>query len=124
MDIQQAVFTQLKIDIEAKGYDTHDGHLPPKDTLYPFVYLGNSNQSDNSTKAGNIGTVSQMIHVWHNDVQKRGTVSAMLADIKDVCRELERKYPVILSGMTQDILPDNTTTQPLLHGVLTVNFKF
>jgi hypothetical protein len=124
MDIQQAVFTQLKIDIEAKGYDTHDGHLPPKDTPYPFVYLGNSNQSDNSTKAGNIGTVSQMIHVWHNDVQKRGTVSAMLADIKDVCRELERKYPVILSGMTQDILPDNTTKQPLLHGVLTVNFKF
>ena len=124
MDIQQAVFTQLLIDIEAKGYDTHDGHLPPKETPYPFVYLGNSNQSDNSTKAGNIGTVSQMIHVWHNDVQKRGTVSAMLADIKDVCRGLERKYPVILSGMTQDILPDNTTTQPLLHGVLTVNFKF
>ena len=124
MDIQQAVFTQLLIDIKAKGYDTYDGLLPPKDTPYPFVYLGNNNQSDKSTKVGNIGTVSQMIHVWHNDVKKRGTVSAMLADIKDVCRELERKYPVILSGMTQDILPDNTTTQPLLHGVLTVNFKF
>lgn len=124
MDVQQAVFTQLKVDIESLGYDVYDGELPPKDTPYPFVYLGNSNQSDNSTKAGNIGTVSQMIHVWHNDVQKRGTVSAMLADIKDVCRELERKYPVILSGITQDILPDNTTTQPLLHGVLTVNFKF
>lgn len=124
MDIQQAVFTQLKIDIESLGYDVYDGELPPEGTTYPFVYLGNSNQSDNSTKAGNIGTVSQMIHVWHNDVQKRGTVSAMLADIKDVCRKLERKYPVILSGMTQDILPDNTTTQPLLHGVLTVNFKF
>ena len=123
MDIQQAVFTQLKIDIESLGYDVYDGELP-EGTTYPFVYLGNSNQSDNSTKAGNIGTVSQMIHIWHNDVQKRGTVSAMLADIKDVCRELERKYPVILSGMTQDILPDNTTKQPLLHGVLTVNFKF
>lgn len=124
MDIQQAVFTQLKIDIEAKGYDTYDGDLPPKDASYPFVYLGNNTQRDNSTKAGNIGEVTQMIHVWHNDVKKRGTVSAMLADIKDVCRELERKYPVILSGMTQDILPDNTTKQPLLHGVLTVNFKF
>ena len=124
MDVQQAIFTQLKIDIESLGYDVYDGKLPSEGTPYPFVYLGNSNQSDNSTKAGNIGTVSQMIHVWHNDVQKRGTVSAMLADIKDVCRGLERKYPVILSGMTQDILPDNTTTQPLLHGVLTVNFKF
>ena len=124
MDIQQAVFTQLKIDIESLGYDVYDGKLPSEGTPYPFVYLGNSNQSDNSTKAGNIGTVSQMIHIWHNDVQKRGTVSAMLADIKDVCRGLERKYPVIPSGMTQDILPDNTTTQPLLHGVLTVNFKF
>ena len=124
MDVQQAVFTQLKVDIESLGYDVYDGELPPEGTTYPFVYLGNSNQSDNSTKAGNIGTVSQMIHIWHNDVQKRGTVSAMLADIKDVCRGLERKYPVILSGMTQDILPDNTTTQPLLQGVLTVNFKF
>ena len=124
MDIQQGVFTQLKVDIESLRYDVYDGELPPEGTPYPFVYLGNSNQSDNRTKAGNIGTVSQMIHVWHNDVQKRGTVSAMLADIKDVCRELERKYPVILSGITQEILPDNTTKQPLLHGVLTVNFKF
>ena len=124
MDIQQAVFTQLKIDIESLGYDVYDGELPPEGTTYPFVYLGNSNQSDNSTKAGNIGTVSQMIHVWHNDVQKRGTVSDMLFNIKNICRNIENKYPVILSGMTQDILPDNTTTQPLLHGVLTVNFKF
>ena len=124
MDIQQGVFTQLKVDIESLRYDVYDGELPSEGTPYPFVYLGNSNQSDNSTKAGNIGTVSQMIHIWHNDVQKRGTVSAMLADIKDVCRELERKYPVILSGITQEILPDNTTKQPLLHGVLTVNFKF
>ena len=124
MDIQQAVFTQLKIDIESLGYDVYDGELPPEGTPYPFVYLCNSNRNDNRTKGGKSGTVSQMIHVWHNDVQKRDTVSAMLADIKDVCRELERKYPVILSGMTQDILPDNTTKQPLLHGVLTVNFKF
>ena len=102
----------------------YDGKLPSEGTPYPFVYLGNSNQSDNSTKAGNIGTVSQMIHVWHNDVQKRGTVSDMLFNIKNICRNIENKYPVILSGMIQDILPDNTTTQPLLHGVLTVNFKF
>ena len=124
MDIQQAVFTQLKIDIESLGYDVYDGELPPEGTTYPFVYLGNSNQSDNSTKAGNIGTVSQMIHVWHNDVQKRGTVSDMLFNIKNICRNIENKYPVILSGITQEILPDNTTKQPLLHGVLTVNFKF
>ena len=124
MDIQQAVFTQLLLDIKARGYDTYDGELPPEGTPYPLVYLGNNTQRDNSTKAGNIGEVTQMIHVWHNDVKKRGTVSAMLADIKDVCRELERKYPVILSGMTQDILPDNTTNKPLLHGVLSVTFKF
>lgn len=124
MDVQQALFTQLKVDIEALGYDVYDGHLPPKDTPYPFVYLGNSTQNDNSTKAGYIGSVSQMIHVWHNDVRKRGTVSGMLLNIKNICTILETKYPVILSGMTQNILPDDTTDQPLLHGVLTVNFKF
>lgn len=124
MDIQQAIFTQLLIDIKAKGYDTYDGELPPEGTAYPFVYLGSNTQNDNSTKAGNVGTVSQMIHVWHNDTHKRGTVSAMLADIKSICRAIEYKYPVILSGMTQNILEDNTTKKPLLHGVLTVNFKF
>lgn len=124
MDMQQAIFTQLLLDIKSKGYDTYDGEMPPEDTSYPFVYLGNSTQNDNSTKAGNVGTVSQMIHVWHNDTHKRGTVSAMLADIKGICRDIENKYPVILSGMTQNILEDNTTKKPLIHGVLTVNFKF
>ena len=124
MDIQQAIFTQLLLDIKEKGYDTYDGELPPEDTPYPFVYLGSNTQSDNSTKAGYVGTVSQMIHVWHDDTHKRGTVSAMLADIKGVCRDIGNKYPVILSGITQNILEDNTTKKPLLHGVLTVNFKF
>lgn len=124
MDVQQAIFTQLKVDIESLGYDVYDGKLPPEGTAYPFVYLGDSTQYDNTTKSGSIGTMSQTIHVWHNNVRKRGTVSDMLFNIKNICRNVENKYPVILSGMTQDILPDNTTAEPLIHGIITVNFKF
>lgn len=124
MDVQQAVFTQLKVDIESLGYDVYDGELPPEGTAYPFVYLGNSTQNDNTTKSGSIGTMSQMIHVWHSNVKKRGTVSDMIFNIKNICRNIENKYPVILSGMNQNIMPDSTTAKPLIHGVITVNFKF
>ena len=124
MDVQQAIFTQLKVDVESLGYDVYDGELPPKGTAYPFVYLGNSTQNDNTTKSGSIGTMSQMIHVWHSNVKKRGTVSEMLFNIKNICMNIEKKYPVILSGMNQTIMPDDTTAKPLIHGVITVNFKF
>lgn len=124
MDMQQAIFAQLLLDIKNKGYDVYDGKLPPKDTAYPFVYLGSNAQNDKTTKAGYIGDVLQRIHVWHNDEHKRGTVSAMMSDIKDICRNIADKYSLVLTGMTQDILEDNTTKQPLLHGILTVKFKF
>ena len=121
MDIQQMIFTQLRLDIEAKGYDVYDGELPPEGTACPFVYLGDSSQSDKTTKAGYIGDALQTIHVWH-DAKKRGTVSAMLADIKDICRQIADRYSLVLTGMTQNILEDSTTKQ--LHGILTVKFKF
>ena len=42
MDPQQELFIALKKAIEAKGYDVYDSGLPPDNTPYPFVYIGNS----------------------------------------------------------------------------------
>lgn len=120
MDAQQEYFTALKLGIEAKGYKVYDGALPPDDTPYPFVYLGEFRQSDNELKNAVTGTVYPMIHVWHNNTRQRGTVSKILLDIKTVCRQINRtsNYAWLARNVNGQILADNTTKTPLLHGVV------
>lgn len=124
-DPQQELFSQLKIGIEAL-YDTYDGGLPPEDTPYPFVYLGDNQQTDSHTKNAIIGRVHQTIHVWHNNTKQRGTVSEMMLRIKMVCWGIKRtaNHSWDVRGMSSRIIPDNTTKTPLLHGVVEVDFYF
>ena len=126
MDPQQELFAALKLNIEALGYDVYDSGLPPEGTPYPFVYLGDSQQTDRPLKNATVGSVSQKIHVWHSDPKKRGTVSEMLMNIKGVCRKLDKtaNYTWAVSSAIQQIIPDNTTTTPLLHGVLDITFNY
>lgn len=126
MDPQQELFTRLKLDIEAVGYAVYDGFLPPDDTPYPFVYLGDFQQIDDANKSAVFGNVFSTIHVWSNEPRNRGTVSQMLLKIKTVCRKIEHTANFAWSGrnVTQRIIPDTTTKTPLLHGVLEVEFQF
>ena len=125
-DPQQELFTAIKIGTEALKYDVHDGFLPPPDTPYPFVYLGDNQESDQATKNAVIGSVHQVIHVWHNNPKQRGTVSEMMAKIKTVCRNIGHTahYSWDVRNMTSRIIPDNTTNTPLLHGVIEADFYF
>lgn len=125
-DPQQELFTKLKVTIESKGYSVYDGHLPPKGTPYPFIYLGDFRQSDTQNKTGVCGVVYPTIHVWHNNPEQRGTLSKILFEIKDVIRHLEYtdSYAWMVKNVTQNIIPDNTTKQPLMHGILQGDFYF
>ena len=100
--------------------------LFPDGTPYPFVYLGDSSMVDAPNKSAVFGTVTQTIHVWHDDPMERGTVSAMLLSIKSAARKLENTENFVwnMSGMNQRIIPDNTTGRPLLHGVIDLQFHF
>lgn len=125
-DPQQELFSKLKIDIEALGYSVYDGALPPEDTPYPFVYLGDNAQTDSDTKSAVIGRVHQVIHIWHNSPRQRGTVSKMMLAIKTVCRNARRTahHSWDVRNINSRIIPDNTTKTPLLHGVVEVDFYF
>jgi hypothetical protein len=125
-DPQQELFSKLKIDIEALGYAVYDGVLPPEDTPYPFIYLGDSAQTDSDTKGAVIGRVHQVIHVWHNSPRQRGTVSKIMLDVKTACRNIGRTahHSWEARGISSQIFPDNTTKTPLLHGVCEVDFYF
>lgn len=126
MDAQQEFFTALKLALEEKGYAVYDGALPPDNTPYPFIYLGEFRQTDTERKNAITGTVYPMIHVWHNDCRKRGTVSAMLLDIKTVCRNLVHtaNFAWLVRNVTSRIMADNTTKTPLLHGVVEADCLF
>lgn len=125
MDPQQEFFTRLKLDLEALGYDVYDGFLPPEDTPYPFIYLGDNNQSDKETKTAVIGNVYQTVHVWHNNPKQRGTASAMVLAIKTACRKIEHtdNFSWVVQNISSRIFGDNTT-KTLLHGVVNVELKF
>jgi len=126
MDPQQELFTALLLAIQSLGYDIYDGYLPPEETPYPFVYLADSQLTDDIRKGGVMGNVYQTIHVWHNNPAKRGTVSAMMLNIKTACRKIDHttNFTWILRNTDQRILTDTTTKTPLLHGILEVEFKF
>lgn len=126
IDPQQEIFTAIKLALEDMGYDVYDGFLPPEGTPYPFIYLGNSQQIDDSNKNAVFGNVYQTIHVWHSNPKQRGTVSKMLLDIKTSCREINHtdNFSWMLVNANQQILPDNTTKTPLLHGYVDAEFKF
>ena len=83
-DPQQELFTAYKLSLEAKGYAVYDGALPPEDTPYPFIYLGDFRQSDVMYKNAITGKVYPTVHIWHNNTRQRGTVSQMVLDVKEV----------------------------------------
>lgn len=125
MDPQQELFSALLLKLKALGYDVYDGTLPPNDTPYPFIYLGDNAMDDINTKTDVLGEITQTVHIWHNNVRQRGTVSKMLLAVKDTARKLEntQHFGFFLKNVHQTILPDNSTSQPLLHGVLQLTFK-
>ena len=126
MDAEQELFIALKLGIEAKGYAVYDGALPPENTPYPFVYLGDFRQNDTGLKNAVTGTVYPMIHVCHNNTRQRGTVSKMLFDIKTVLRMIDRtkNHAWLHRNVNGRIFSDNTTKTPLLHGVVEADCLF
>ncbi len=126
MDPQQELFTWLLTEIRNRGYDVYDGELPSENESYPFVYLDVSQQTDRANKSAVFGTVYQTIHVWGNTPRKRGTVSAILLEIKGICRRLEHTpdFSWMVLNTNQRILADKTTKRPLIHGILEVEFRF
>lgn len=127
MDPQQELFTAVLVELRKRYPDqVYDTFLPPEGTPYPFIYLADSNLTDRANKTAVFGTVSQTIHVWHDNPQRRGTVSQMLLQIKQICRHLEHtgNFSWSLQDLNQRIFPDTTTNQPLLHGIVEVTFLF
>ena len=125
-DPQQELFTELLLRLKAKGYAVYDGFLPPDGTPYPFIYLGDCQQTDDANKSAVFGNVHQTIHIWHNDPHQRGTVSDLLLAVKAICWSIGKtaNYSWHFRNPSQRIFADTTTKTPLLHGVIEADFYF
>ena len=126
MDPQQELFSELLTTLKT-NYDVYDGALPALDVPYPFIYMGASRLLDDyGNKTQVLGTVYQTIDVWHNDTTKRGTLSALLLAVKQAARDIgyTTNFAWRIKNITQNILTDSTTTTPLMHGVLDLEFRF
>lgn len=129
-DPQQELYSRLLAELRAYfepiGLKVYDGALPPPNTPYPFVYMGDFRQRDRTTKTQVIGTVYPTIHVWHNNVRQRGMVSNMLLGVKYVLYRISKteNYSWIMFNVEHRIIPDNTTKRPLLHGIIEAEFRF
>lgn len=124
MDKQQKVFTALLVALRASDYDVYDGFLPPEGVPYPFIYLGESEQTEGLLKNGHQSTVYQTIHVYHNNPRARGTMSRVMAAVKQACYDITESEPgIMLTGLSQQLLHDNSTSVPLMHGIVDVTYR-
>lgn len=130
MDSQQELFSallvKLKKEFESKGVGVYDTFLPGEKTSYPYVYVGNSQLVDDyGNKTMILGSITQVVDVWHNNPRKRGELSEIMMIVKNVARQINRtnNFAFQIKDINQRILPDTSTSEPLMHGVLELDFR-
>lgn len=123
MQAQQELFTYFKTQLDA-----YDGQLPPRGTTYPFYYIADTRQQYGSAKSHDYGYVTLIVHIWHNDEKQRGTVSEMMQNVMIKAGQLDEttnfKWSLIRNETEQQILADNTTQPPLMHGWSSLRFSY
>lgn len=119
-EIYDAVFKTC-LDL---GYSTFD-YLPPDKTKLPFVFVGEQFDQDRNTKSVIFGDVQQSIHIY-GTIRQRSQITQMINAIRYELRKLKKTkhFHVTAKQINGQILPDNTTSQPLLHGLIEVVFTF
>ena len=127
MDPQQELFSYFLVELKKIYRDmVFDGYMPPENTPYPFIYIADSQQTDDlGNKTAIFNDVYQTIHIWSDTPKKRGTVSKMAYTIKQLARSLEytSNYKWDVRNADQRILTDTTTSTPLMHCIIEFGFK-
>lgn len=121
---QQQIYDVVFLVAYNLGYSVFD-YLPAKDAAYPFVFVGEQFDQDRLTKTSVYGRVQQTIHIYHTH-RKRRELTTMMDAIKAECRRLKRTENFYLSvkDIRAQTLPDTTASEPLVHGIIEIDFQF
>lgn len=124
---RQEIFTMCRqAAVRVLGESSVFDYLPGKEARYPFVFIGEQYGEDIRYKTVVAGDCTQTIHVYHNDPGKRGSTQSMMDRVLHEIRKVKhtRTFYIELVDTRTQMLTDNTTSTPLLHGVLELRFKF
>lgn len=124
---EQEIFSAFrKLGMGISGWKAYD-HLPGKDTIYPFLFIGEEYGGMVAVKAGRMGHVNQTVHFYSNNPHKRGDMSAAMEDFVREAMELTqtRSFYIDCSDYRMEMVWDASTGTPLMHGILefTVNYS-
>lgn len=137
-DPGQIAFCRVRKIIEDMfgKFSTYDTVLPEVGTSYPFFYIGESFQNDELLKNSVVGTINLTVHYWTDQVRARGKAVEEMRKFKSALYESENalenedentsndETKVHFLRATSRILADNSTANPLLHGVIELYFSF
>lgn len=121
---QQQIYDAVFIASLNLGYSTYD-YLPANEVKYPFVYIGEQFDNDLRTKTSIYGNVQQRVHLYHT-YRDRREITTMMDNLKSEFRKLKRteNFNVTCKSINAQTLPDNSSSERLLHGIIEVEFQF
>ncbi|GAP04944.1 DUF3168 domain-containing protein [Fructobacillus tropaeoli] len=115
--------TVIKLS-KKKGYDTFD-YLPDENQSYPFVFVGNQQNTDIPTKGRTLGTTHIQVDVYA-EFNHRSEVLNIMDDLQATVINYQHtdnfKYQV--TNTNQQMIADQSTDIPLWHGVLELDIQY
>lgn len=120
IEIYEHIFNLSK----ALGYTTFD-HLPSDDIKYPLVFIGEQFANDIRTKTLTRGSTNIIIHIYSWETQRRA-VNTMMAFLNRAINNinLTDNFKWTITDNQIHYLYENDEVNPLMHGILDVNFEF
>lgn len=107
-----------------KGVGPTFDYLPDSNQQLPFVFVG---ESMNSVQQNSdlFGRVTQTLHVYGKRIQRK-QVNESMVKIHDQLLDLEGKhgYSIQLTNYFEQLIPDNSDTVPLLHGIIDLTITY
>lgn len=111
-----------------RGYDTYD-YLPTEEenVPYPFVIIGDTSLTPDSTKNSLDGDLQLDIDLW-NEASNRAAISNMMNDFLHQALKIEGtdNYTLVLNKQrteTRLITDYSVENQVLLHGIMNLHFE-
>ena len=123
MSPEQKVFSEIRaLCVALFGASNVYDYLPPADVEYPFVFVGEQfAQSYREHKDGRSKNTQVTVHVWHNNPRRRGELSSMMGQIETA---IVNRFGVNGEDISSQVIEDNSTSVPLMHGILETEIKF
>lgn len=121
MNHNQALYDGIFQKCLDLGYKTFD-YLPPTNTKYPFIHLGEVTVIPIPTKNVWLGEATVTINVW-GDGKDRKAITNIMDDLIKNLREVKH-FKIMPKEIYTRVLKDTTTSNVLWHGILELKYKF